>query len=101
MLRRTILILSVVGMVLSAGLWGLSYLWVSYRSKADVFVYIAGGELRFGRSPELPKEVAYGWLIHRPIFSIVPKRWWPRFVGRKGRWEFCMALWTQIYYPIL
>ena len=71
MLRRTLTILSLIGLLISVGLWGVGYLQITWTSGKYVAV-IAYGNLCFGY--DYFGNTAPGLNILGPYFST---HWWP------------------------
>ena len=58
MIRTTLTLLSLLGLLLSVGLWGVSYWGIEYRGETGAFGSILGGSLiigNFGVPPPAPR----------------------------------------------
>ncbi len=100
MLRKTLTILSLIGLLLSVGLWGVSYLNVGYVSsrRQTRSVRVANGLLRVSQSMLIYEETNPSWLgLHSSGFTGFHTSWTPSYSydknPRLGYWRVAIPFW--------
>ena len=110
MLRKLLTILSLIGLLLSIGLWGLSYLNVAYVSsrRKTNSVRVANGLLRVSQSMLIYKEPDPSWTgLHSSGFTGFHTSWTPSYScdknSRFGYWRLAIPFWipTSLFSIIL
>ena len=95
MLRKTLTILSLIGLLLSVGLWGVSYWQVVWGNRAlDVFIAARNGVLSFGTlggTYYIGEFRAIGW-------KGLQTDWWPDWfvISKSGTLFIRLPLWIPV-----
>ncbi|MCH8852189.1 MAG: hypothetical protein IID41_05995 [Planctomycetes bacterium] len=95
MLRRALTILSLIGLLLSVGLWGLSCWGISYKAQTGAFVTVIYGSLIIANHDAPISADAAGW-HSLGDFTFFTEMGWPaafRYPNFPGDWEVWMPLW--------
>ena len=95
MIRKTITILSLIGLLLSVGLWGMtSFLTVSYddvvgryASAAQGAVWL-GNDLGYAGPGWYTADIAFDW--QDPVNGF---EWWPLFANDKAGFQIIIPFW--------
>ncbi len=89
MIRRTLTILSLLGLLLSVGLWGITYLHIGYERGLN-YLSAGEGELIWIHSTRVEQPGAGWWFIG---FMDFDTRWIPRILVREWGWNVHLPLW--------
>ncbi len=109
MLRKTLTILSFIGLVLSVGLWGVSYVGVTaYRTELpwQLGVVALRGELSIINIKLSQDAISrmgisdgFGWEYGAPVRATPSEwNWWPRFASNNPSFSY-MSI--PLYLPVL
>ena len=110
MLRKTLTIFSRIGLLLSVGLWAVSYLNVEYVSSRRQInsVRVANGLLRVSQSMLIYEDSDPSWLgLHSSGFSGFDTSWTPSYSYNKNsrfsNWRLAIPFWipTSLFSVIL
>ncbi len=110
MLRKSLTILSRIGLLLSVGLWGVSYFKVEYVSARRQIhsVRVASGLLRVSQSMLIYEESDPSWIgLHSSGFSGFDTAWTPSYSYNKNsrfrNWRLAIPFWipTSLFSVIL
>ena len=95
MVRKTLTILSLIGLLLSVGLGGVSYWGISYNAQTGAFVSVDSGSLIIGNRGA-PIQADYAGWRYWGDYPFYMQMWWPsvsRYPNLPGGWEAWMPLW--------
>ncbi|MCH8052571.1 MAG: hypothetical protein IH895_00775 [Planctomycetes bacterium] len=110
MIRKTLTILSLIGLLLSVGLWAASYFNVEYVSsrRQTHSVRVANGLLRVSQSMLIYEEPDPSWIgLHSSGFTGFHTSWTPSYSYNKnsrfGYWRVAIPFWipTSLFSIIL
>ena len=100
MFRKALTILSLIGLLLSVGLWAVSYLNVEYVSsrRQTRSIRVANGLLRVSQSMLIYQETNSSWLgLHSSGFTGFDTSWTPSYSHNKnsrfGYWRVEIPFW--------
>ena len=100
MLRKTLTTFSLIGLLLSVGLWAVSYLNVEYVSarRQTRSVRVANGLLRVSQNMLIYEEAAPSWIgLHSSGFTGFHTSWTPSYSHDKnprfGYWRVAIPFW--------
>ncbi len=95
MIRKTLTILSLIGLLFSVGLWGASFWGISYRAQTGAFVTVHYGYLLIANH-DAPISADYAGWHSLGDFTFSTEMGWPyalRYPNFPGDWEVWMPLW--------
>ena len=100
MIRKTLTILSLIGLLLGVGLWGVSYFNVEYVAarRQTHSARVANGLLRVSQSMSIYKEPDPSWMgLYSSGFTGFHTSWTPSYSHNKnsrfGYWHLIIPLW--------
>ncbi len=101
MIRKTLTIVSLIGLLLSVGLWGASYFKVEYVSsrRQTQSVRVANGLLRVSQSMLIYREPDPSWIgLHSSGFTGFHTSWTPSYNrnSRFGYWNLAIPFWIPV-----
>jgi len=92
MIRKALTILSLIGLLLSVGAWGVSYLRIAYRTPEYQIETVVGGlQYIYGSEDWINNRSKSGWYCDG--FRDVTTAWLPEYVNFGNVWWIYFPLW--------